>query len=106
MQNDRLKTLIELEKSDNKDVTIKYMIAIEYLNSENPKCDIYFNTLLTDFKDYLPTYYIAGEHYYNKEQYEKSAEILNKGLLIAKKEENQKTYNEIQNLLLNVEFEL
>lgn len=106
MQNERLRILLELDSTDKQDVTTKYMLAIEYLNSQDSKCEDYFDTLFKDFEDYLPTYYIAGEYYYNQEEYQKSVDILKKGLEVAKKCNNQKTYNEIQNLLMNVEFEL
>ena len=106
MQNDRLTELLNIEKSDNQDPMIKYMIALEYKKNENLLCQCYFDILLNDFESYLATYYIAGEYYYNKEDFNKSKEILTKGLEVAKKAENQKTYLEIQNLLMNVEFEL
>ena len=105
MQNERLKTLLQLDSSDEQDVTTKYMLAIEYLNLQDSTCETYFETLLNDFSDYLPTYYIAGEYYYNQEEYQKSMDILEKGLLVAEKAGNTKTYNEIKNLLVNVEME-
>ena len=105
MQNERLQTLLDLDSSEKPDVTTKYMLALEYLRLEDTSCETYFETLLNDFEEYLPTYYIAGEYYYNKEEYQKSMNILEKGLLVAEKAGNTKTYNEIKNLLLNVEME-
>ena len=105
MQNERLQILLELDSSEKHDVTTKYMLALEYLRLEDILCENYFETLLNDFEDYLPTYYISGEYYYNREQYEKSISILTKGLTVAESQNNTKTYNEIKNLLINVEME-
>lgn len=105
MQNERLQTLLDLDSSEKPDVTTKYMLALEYLRLEDTSCETYFETLLKDFEEYLPTYYISGEYYYNQEEYQKSISILTKGLTIAEKQNNTKTYNEIKNLLLNVEME-
>lgn len=105
MQNERLTQLFSLEKTDNQDPMIKYMIALELKKNEDLRCEDYFSTLLSDFPDYLATYYIAGEYFYNQEKYERSADILKKGLEIAQKQENQKALTEIKNLLFNVEME-
>ena len=105
MQNERLPQLFLMEKTDNQDPMIKYMIALELKKNADLRCEDYFSCLLTDFPDYMATYYIAGEYFYNKEAYERSAEILKKGLEIAQKQENQKAFTEIKNLLFNVEME-
>jgi len=105
MKNDRLITLLEMETNDNQDATLKYMIALEYKKIEDSKCEDYFHLLKKDFSDYLGTYYTAGEYFYNKEEYETSKTYLKQGLLVAEKVGNKKTYDEIKNLLFNVEME-
>ena len=106
MQNERLATLKKLEFTDKEDVTIKYFLALEYKKMEDLTCERYFDILFKDFPEYLPPYYISGEYYYEKEEYQKSFQILTKGLVVAKEQKNQKAIAEIQNLLMNVEFEL
>lgn len=105
MQNDRLSRLLEMEKSDNQDVTLKYMIGLEYKNNSNDKCEEYFILLKKEYPEYLATYYTAGEYYYNKEDYDNSTLFLRKGIEIATKQENKKTLDELKNLLFNVEME-
>lgn len=106
MQNERLSQLFSLEKSDNQDPLIKYMIALELKKNGDLSCEDYFSTLLQNFPEFMATYFIAGEYYYNKEENEKSAEILRKGLSIAQMQNNSKAFTEIKNLLFNVEMEL
>lgn len=106
MENKRLTQLLEMEKSNNEDVTIKYMIALEYLNANNTLCEMYFDLILSRFPDYLPVYYIAGEYFYNRDQNEKSLFILKKGVDVAERQKNKKALDEILNLKMNVEIEL
>lgn len=106
MQNERLAELLELEQSDNQDPMLKYCIALEYKKLSDTRCEDYFLKLITDFPQYLATYYIAGEYFYNKEDYTQSLTILRQGLVIAKELKNQKAIAEIGNLLMNVEFEV
>jgi tetratricopeptide (TPR) repeat protein len=104
MQNERLEQLFSMEQLDNQDPLIKYMIALEFKKNDDKRTEQYFDLLLADFPDYLATYYVAGEYFYDVENYQKSAEILQKGLQVAQSQNNTKTYNEIKNLLVNVEM--
>lgn len=106
MQNERLEQLFSMEVLDNKDPLIKYMIALELAKKEDNRCKTYFLELIEQFPDFLATYYIAGEYFYNQENYILSAEILNKGLLMAENQKNNKTFLEIKNLLVNVDMEM
>lgn len=105
MQNDRLTRLLEMEKSNNQDVTLKYMIALEHKNNNDTKCEEYFKMLKDSFPEYLATYYTAGEYFYNKEEYSTSIVFLKKGIEIATEQNNKKTLDELKNLLFNVEME-
>ena len=105
MQNDRLQQLLNMQSVDKQDHTLKYMIALEYKNIQDPLCEKYFFELKNDFPDYLATYYLAGEYFYEKEEYETSTSFLQKGLEVAEACGNKKTYEELKNLLFNVEME-
>lgn len=106
MQNERLAELLELEQSDNQDPMIKYCIALEYKKKSDKRCEGYFLRLINEHPQYLATYYIAGEYFYNQEDYTQSLTILRQGLMVAKEQKNQKAIAEIGNLLMNVEFEV
>lgn len=106
MQNERLTQLFSLEETDNQDPLIKYMIALELKKNNDLSCEKYFLILFNEFPEFLANYYIAGEYFYNKEDYKQSYEILEKGFGVAKAQNNQKAISEIKNLLTNVEMEL
>ena len=102
----RLPQLVKLLELQPDDPMTKYMIALEYKKENDDKCREYFLDLKDNHPQYLPTYYIAGEYFYNINEHEISAEFLTKGLEIALEANNTKTYNEIKNLLFNVEMEM
>ena len=96
MSTDRLNTLKTfLEESPN-DPFIIYCIALEYEKNNDPKCEVTFHQLLTDYPNYLATYYSFGKYLENKNRIDEAEDVFNKGLALAKELGETKTAGELQ----------
>lgn len=59
---DRLATLLEMERVSPNDPFLKYALAMEYVSQGNmAESRHYFERLVTDHPDYVPTYYQYGK---------------------------------------------
>jgi hypothetical protein len=61
MTTTRLEQLLRFREEDPKDPFPLYALALEYQKIDVIKCESSFDTLLTAFPDYLPTYYHAAK---------------------------------------------
>lgn len=104
MNSDRLNQLITFYNEDPNDPFIIYGIAMEYFNNEKLKAKEYFEILLKKFPDYLATYYQAGHLYENLDMEEEAKECYNKGIVLARNQNNSTTLRELQNALNELEF--
>lgn len=102
----RLDQLLQLFQDDNNDPFIAYGIALEYLKTDASKANEWFNTLLNNFPDYLPTYYHAAHFFAEKNEPNKAIDTFEKGIQLAQKQGNLKTLAELKNALLNLELDL
>lgn len=80
MNNPRLEKLYEWVKNTPNDPFLTYAIGLELLNIDLEKSKSYFDKLLIEFPDYLPTYYQAGKLYERLNQEEKALEIYQNGI--------------------------
>ncbi len=96
MTNSRLEQLLTFENESPKDPFIKYALALEYLKDDVSKAGDYFELLLQKFPDYLPTYYHAGKYYEGQNKLEKAEFIYNKGLELAKLQNDNHAASELQ----------
>jgi len=97
-----LKRIALLEKfmvEDPTDPFPVYALALEYQVAEKEKARKLFEQLLTNHPDYLPTYYMAGSFFLELNYEERAINILQSGLALAKKQNNQGTMREIQGVL-------
>jgi len=65
----------------------------------------YFDKLITNFPDYLPTYYHAANLYLELDDIEKAKKLYNKGIVLANEQGDTNTMNELQNALNTLIFE-
>ena len=105
MNSQRLKLLQEYLKSDPNDPFNLYAIATEYRNEAPQKALEYFEQLLTQHPDYLPTYYHAANLYAELGKDSSAEEIYNKGIALAKLQGNSLALRELQNALDEFLFE-
>ena len=104
MNSDRLNQLINFYKEDPNDPFIIYGIAMEYFNFDLLKAREYFEILLNNFPDYLATYYQAGHLYEDLELEDDAKMCYEKGIEVARKQNNINTLRELQNALNELEF--
>ena len=105
MNSQRLKLLQEYLKNDPNDPFNLYAIATEYRDEAPQKALEYYEQLLTQHPDYLPTYYHAANLYAELNEGAKAEEIYNKGIALAKHQGNSLALRELQNALDEFLFE-
>jgi len=103
MQNERLVKLFEFLSQNPSDVFLKYAIALEFVKiGELEKATHFFNDLLENSPDYLPTYYQAGKFYENIDE-AKAIDIYKKGIELATLQHNIHTKGELLTALSIIE---
>ncbi|GAB3780920.1 hypothetical protein GCM10028818_34010 [Spirosoma horti] len=96
MNNERIQQLIRFVEEEPNDPFNIYALAMEYMSSQPAQARLYFDQLLTNHPGYLPTYYHAAALYAELDERERAAELYEKGILLAKAQQNQKTLQELE----------
>ena len=100
----RLEQLLAYHKDDPNDAITIYGLALEYLNLDLLKANEYFELLLENHPEYLPTYYHLGHLYEELEEEELATKVYKTGIQLAKKQNNALTLRELQNALNELLF--
>ena len=96
MNPERVQQLLQFVQQEPGNPFNVYALAMEY-QSENPsQAQHYFERLLTDHPQYLPTYYHAAQLYVDLGNRDKAAELYDFGLMLAKQQGNEKTFDELK----------
>ena len=104
MPNDRLIKLLELKETIPNDPFLDYAMALEYVKLDDvEKAASLFSMLYQDYPDYLPFYYHYGALLMNTNRGEQSEEVLQKGVLLAKSQNDMRTLAELEGLLVIIE---
>lgn len=82
-----------------------YALALEYLHTDQNKSLEIFEKLLREHASYIPTYYHAGKLYLEFKNPERAIDVFEKGIVLAKNQNNIKTLNELRSALDELEFE-
>ena len=107
MQKNRLDNLLDMLETQPDDDFLLYGIALEYQAAKDfENARAYFEKLLALHPDYLPVYYQAGLCYISIQKYELAIAIFEKGMEIAQKQKNIKTFNELLEIKENLEEEI
>lgn len=94
---DKLKAFLE---KNPEDPFLHYAIASELLKmGEYQGALAGFEQMLTDFPDYLGTYYHLGKLYEQLGQSDQAANTYQQGMLVAQKAGNRNTFNELRGAL-------
>lgn len=101
----RLDLLQQFLKEDPNDPFNIYALALEYQKHDIAKALFYFNELLNNHPDYLPTYYHLGKLYQELQEREKGLAVFQQGIEKAKLKQDSKTLRELQAAYLELEFE-
>jgi len=87
-------------KDQPDDAFLSYALALEYATQGNKDEAIkYLEALRTEKPDYLATYYQLGKQYEAKGKEEKAIEIYREGSQLAQKKGDQKTDEELQDAI-------
>lgn len=96
MNNDRLQQLIRFVEEEPGDPFNVYALAMEFVNGQPGQAQPYFDQLLTDHPDYLPTYYHAAALYAEQGERSRAAALYDKGIALARAQRNAKTLLELE----------
>lgn len=77
---ERIEQLLDFLEKEPNDTFLLYAAATEYLKTDTQKALTYYENLLQNHSDYIPTYYHAAELYTNLENYEKANQTYLKGI--------------------------
>ena len=96
MKQERLQQLITFYREDPTDPFNAYALAMEYLNEDLIEAKKYLEELLENHPNYLPTYSHAAAVYIDLGNREKAEMTYEKGIELAKKQQNNKAIQELQ----------
>jgi len=102
MNQDRISQLQAFYKEDPEDPFNIYCLATEYKEHDKSKAWNYYSELLEKHPDYLPTYYHAAELMIDKDEIDIAEKIIDDGIALAIKQNNQLALRELRNLLNNL----
>jgi len=105
MNNKRISILESFLKSEPEDPFNWYALAMEYKNNNLVKYKEHLNHLLQHFPSYLATYYQVAELFIEESRTNEAQEVLEKGIALARSQEDRNTLRELQNLLNNMIFD-
>lgn len=90
---DQLSQFVEEEPGNPFNV---YALAIEFMKNRPEQARGYFEQLLAEHPDYLPTYYHAAALFAELDERDKAADLYEKGIALAQAQNNQKTLEELK----------
>jgi tetratricopeptide (TPR) repeat protein len=102
----RLDTLLQFYKDDPNDPFNIYALAIEYQKSDLGKSLEYFTLLLNSHPNYVPTYYHAAKLLQENGQVEKAIVVYEKGIAIAKSQNDTKAARELKSAYDELTFDM
>src|SRR5262245_26701063 len=105
MSTSRLSDLIQYYKDEPNDPFNVYALALEYLKSDLTRSREFFNILLVQHEDYVPTYYHAAKLFADTAEKDKAISTLKKGIEIAGKHKDAKAVRELRSFLDELTFD-
>lgn len=106
MDQNRIAQLTRFHEEDPTDPFILYGLALEYQKTDMKKSEDFFDKLLADFPEYLPTYYHAAKQKAALGKSDQAIQIFNSGIALAQKQHEAATARELQSALDELKFEM
>jgi len=104
--NDRINALKNLLADDPEDSFLHYALGLEYVKAGDTELALErFEILLHKHPDYLPVYYQAAHLYLENNNRENADIAFKKGIALANRLGNNKTYQELMNAYNNFLYE-
>jgi Tfp pilus assembly protein PilF len=105
MSASRINLLEQYYKDDPNDPFNLYALALEYLHTDELKSKLFFDKLLKEQPDYVPTYYHAAKLYQQLNDIPTAQSIYQKGIAVAKEKNDAKALRELQSAYNEMMFE-
>ena len=99
----RIEQLTKFALEDPQDAFNWYALALEYKKTDVAKAAELFNRLLTDHRDYVPTYYHLGRLYQEAGSYERAHQVFEQGVVEARKQSDHKALHELMAAILDLQ---
>lgn len=101
----RIENLLEFLNENPKDSFVRYALALEYVKQGSPEIGLnYFEGLVEDDPEYVGTYYHLAKLYLQLSRKSDAESCYEKGIIIAKKINDQHSLAELQNAFLNLQM--
>jgi len=105
MSASRLEQLLQYYRDEPGDPFILYALALEYQKSDLKKAKSFFEKLLNEHAHYVPAYYHAAKLYQELQERDKAESTYEKGIVMAKMQNDFQTLRELQSALDELRFE-
>lgn len=105
MATERIKQLEKFYEEEPGDPFNLYALALEYRAIDLGKARAFFNMLLQEHPDYLPTYYHAAQFFQLSGDREKAIRLFEEGISLAHKTNDLKTLRELRSALEEMMYE-
>ena len=102
MNNERLNQLLQFLQEDPNDPFNIYCLANEYKNTNPSKALNYYQDLLLNHAQYLPTYYHAAELHINNNDIGEAEKVIANGIILAIEQNDQLALRELRNMQNNL----
>jgi tetratricopeptide (TPR) repeat protein len=103
--SERLQQLLQFYSEDPNDPFNIYALALEFLKTDIKESELFFEKLLNDHEDYVPTYYHAAKFFEQINDRNKAIAVYEKGIAVAKKMNEQKALRELTSAYEELIFE-
>jgi tetratricopeptide (TPR) repeat protein len=91
----RIEQLKQFTLEDPQDAFNWYALALEYKKTDVGKAIEIFSRLLTDHREYIPTYYHLGRLYQDEGRNEEAHQVFTQGVEEARKQGDHKALHEL-----------
>jgi hypothetical protein len=99
MNSQRIEQLKSLIREEPSDPFYVYALALELVLTNRAESIRLLNSLLAHHSNYLPTYYQVSFLLIDQGDDEKAKPIIEKGIVLAKQQNEMKTLSELQSML-------
>ncbi len=100
---DKLKRLLKMLREQPEDSFLLFALAKEYEKSDSGRALEYYEQLHNKDPEYLGLYYHHGQLLMDLNREEQAESVLQKGLQLARTQQDKKTEGELQQLLMTLE---
>lgn len=101
----RLEILEQFFQDDPTDPFNIYALALEWQKQDTAKALHFYNQLLDQHPEYIPTYYQLGKFYQDLNERDKALATFQQGIEQAKHQQEMKALRELQAAYQELEFE-